>query len=117
MKFDIFLTCIAIAAGFLLAYLIFLIGDGLTGSVLTFAIAGGICSASSLVGMLALKFDDSRVKANFRVLCALFLVVFLILSVIFAVFDWNAKVYLVISGIILLIYFLSVYKMNQVELM
>lgn len=114
MKPNIFLALIAVIASVLLSFLIFKISEGCQYQWL-YCIGSGIIFMLNLIPLIGIKLSNTRVNVNFRTLSTLFFVINLVLQVIFAVCEVKDWVYIIISGLVLIIYITVIYKMAHLN--
>lgn len=114
MKPNVFLIFIAVAASVLLSYLVFKISEGSQLQWL-YCIGSGITFIINLIPLIGIKLTNSRVNVNFRTLSTLFFVVNLVIQIIFAVCEVRDWIYIIISGLILIIYITVFYNMTRLN--
>ena len=67
-------------------------------------IASGVCFAATLVPVIGLQYESGRLGVNIRVFSSIFFVIFVISHFCFAGFGVVMPSYLIVNGILLLIY-------------
>lgn len=76
-------------------------------------ICSAIWSAVTLFGALGISYKESRLSANVKVLSYVFFVVLLVANIIIAVSRAGNPTYVIVLGILLLIYVLIAYAINK----
>ena len=114
MKANIFLVIISIALATLIGYLAFNIADGKEHSDVC-GLGSTICFVATLIPMIGLHYDSGRLGVNIRVCSALFFVMFLISHFCFATFGINIPYYIIINGIVLIVYLAIFYKIQGIK--
>lgn len=79
-------------------------GNAGEGNELLMSIFGGLAIYSSLVGICGFRFERDENTLNLRVISFLYLVVSIGVNVVFSLVDVSDPVYIITSGILLLIY-------------
>lgn len=103
MKGNIFLTVTAILISVLAGYGFFAANSGEPYTLLL-SVGSGLCLAISLVGTFGVKIEEKSANINFKVVSAIFFVLFLITNLIFGFVGVKIAPYIIINGILLLIY-------------
>ena len=78
-------------------------------------IGSGVCFAVTLIPTMGLQYESVRLGANIRVLSVLFFIVFAISHFCFAGFGVKMPYYIIVNGIMLMIYLAIFYKMQSVK--
>ena len=108
MKVKVVPTIIALGISALLAYALYNICHT-EGKEMLLAIGGGLCLFLPLVTCLGVRFELSRTSANVAVVGAVFFVLMLVSNVIFAYSHFETHAYVIVNGIILLLFLLIAY--------
>lgn len=108
MKGNIFLIIIAILVSALGGYG-FYAANSAEIFVLLLSIGSALCFAITLIGLLGIKTEAKSGGTNIKVLSAIFFVLFLISNLIFSFTAIKIAPYIIINGILLLIYLVCVY--------
>lgn len=108
MKGNFFLIIIAVLISALGGYGFFA-ANSAEQYVLLLSIGSGICFAVTLIGLLGIKTEAKSGGANIKALSAIFVVLFLISNLIFSFIAIKVAPYIIINGILLLIYAICVY--------
>lgn len=114
MKVNIFLTLISIALAALVGYLAFNIAEGKENDTVC-GIGSTVCFVSTLIPVMGLQYESGRLGVNIRVLSVLFFVGFLISHFCFAGFGVKMPYYIIINGILLIIYLAIFYKIQGIK--
>lgn len=114
MKTNIFLTVLSIMIAALVGYLAFNIANGDENGAIC-GICSGICFAATLIPLMGLQYETGRLGVNIRVLSLVFFVIFLISHFCFAALGVKMPYYIILNGIILIIYLFIFYKMQGVK--
>lgn len=116
MKINVFLSIISLFVATLIAYLAFDLAKGNPNDVLC-GILSGVCFLVTLLPVMGIKVEDLRLQINIRLLAVLFFVVFLISHFCFAVCGVKMPLYVVVNGLILLVFIAIFYKMQSIKKM
>jgi hypothetical protein len=114
MKINVFLTIISLLLTSLLGYLIFNIAEGDENAVLG-GIVSGICFAVTIIPIIGLQYESSRLGVNIRLLSGLFFIVFFICHYCYAAWGINTPHYIIVNGFILIINLSILYKMMNIK--
>ena len=115
MKINVFLGITALVISALLGYLIGVLAVNPQYSML-YGVLSGVIFACTLVPMTALKHPDSRIGTNIRVMSTLFLVIFFIFNICCACFDFSLPIFIIVNGILLMVFLGGIYKLSKVVL-
>ena len=108
MKFNVFLSVIAVLIAGLIGYGFYAANSG-EGFVWLITFGSGICMALSLIGILTVSTKGRAGGINIKALSSIFFVVFLISNLVFTFTTIKLAPYIIINGILLLIYAVSTY--------
>ena len=114
MKVDAFLTVISVLLALLLAYWTFNIAQGQENATVC-GVCSVVCFMGTLVPLLAIKHESGRISTNIRVLSLVFFLLFVISHFCFAGFGVKMPYYIIVNGIILMIYLAIFYKMQSIN--
>ncbi len=114
MKINFFLTFISIALTGIWGYWIYEIAKGQENDLIC-GICSSICLLTTIIPAMGLKYDSGRIGANIRVLSFLFLIIFLISHFCFAIWGVIMPTYLIINGILLILYLAVFYKIANIK--
>lgn len=114
MKANIFLTIISIMLAALVGYLAFIVANGDDNDVIC-GIGSCICFAASLIPTMGLQYESGRLGVNIRVFSSVFFILFVISHFCFAGFGVKMPYYIIVNGIMLIIYLAILYKMQGVK--
>lgn len=115
MKSNVFPALIAIMLAALLGLLAATLCRS-TDNALAIGVTTGLSLAITLVPCMALKHENSRVQVNIRVLCTAFTFVFLIVAGIMCFITvQNIVPYLIIVGIIALIFLSILHTLTKIK--
>ena len=114
MKIYGFMAFLAVLTGALLAYLLYYIALPDKNAVTCGAVSW-VCLSATLGAAIAIHVESSRLSINMRVLSTTFFVVFLILEAAFALFDVKMPYYIIINGILFILFLGIYYKMSQIK--
>ena len=78
-------------------------------------IGSGICFAATLIPTMGIQYESGRLGTNIRVFSALFFILFAISHFCFAGFGVKMSYYIIVNGIMLMIYLAIFYKMQSVK--
>lgn len=114
MKFNIVLSSVAVALSCFAGYLAFSIAEGKSGDAVC-GIASTVCFVATTVPLIGVQYEMVRTGVNVKVLSFLFLVVFLVSHFAFAAICIKMPYYVIVNGILLLVYAALIYKMQQIK--
>lgn len=114
MKINIFLSLISFALSALLSYWAFDVASEDANAVIC-GIGSLLCFCATLIPSIGMSYKTSRLGPNIRIISALFFVVFLISQFCFAGFGIKMPHYVIVNGIILIMYLAIFYKMQGVK--
>ena len=114
MKVNIFLTLISIILATLVGYLAYNVVSGGENDMVC-GIGSGICFAVTLIPTMGIQYKSARLGVNIRVFSVLFFIVFAISHFCFAGFGVKMPYYIIVNGIMLMIYLAIFYKMQCVK--
>ena len=77
-------------------------------------IGSTICFATTLIPLMGLKYTITKLGISIRVLSLLFFLAMLVSNFCFAGFGVNLPYYIIVNGILLLIFLAIVYKMQGI---
>jgi hypothetical protein len=103
MKANVFLIIVSLLISALCGYGFYAANSSETFCLLL-AFGSGICLGITLIGTLGIKVESRTGNVNFRVVSAIFFVLFLISNLIFSFAGVKVAPYIVINGILFLIY-------------
>lgn len=114
MKVKVVPTIIALGISTLLAYALYNICHT-EGKELLLAIGGGLCLFLTLATCLGVRFEQSRTSANVAVVGAVFFVLMLISNALFAYLQFETHTYVIVNGILLLLFLLIAYLIAKAK--
>lgn len=113
MKLNIVPSIIALAISALIAYGLYSWCRNADMQILL-SIFGGVSMLLTFGSMLAISFEDSRITVNFRVLSGVFALLIVLSNAIFCcVSSFSTPLYVIINGMLMLIWFLSAYGVTR----
>lgn len=114
MKIKVIPTIIAAAICALIVYGLF----GLSkthGQELLFAIGGFVCLFPTLGTCLGVRFERERTSANIAVIGGVFFVIQLVCFLVFTFVSFSTPTFVVVNGIILLLFLLVAYSVAKAK--
>ena len=114
MKVKVVPTIIALGISALLAYALYTICHT-EGNELLLSICGGLCLMLPLVTCLGVRFEPSRTSANVAVIGAVFFILLLVSNAIFAYSHFETHSYVIVNGILLLLFLLITYYVAKAK--
>lgn len=114
IKFNPILTIISLAFAALIAYLAYNTAEGKDNDTLC-GIASGVCFIATLLPVVGLQYESGRLGTNIRIVSVLFFIIFLISHFCFAGFGITMPSYVIVNGLILLIFVAIFYKMSNIK--
>jgi hypothetical protein len=113
MKINFVQTIIAIAVSLLIAYGLYSFHDSENKILLS---AGSfVFIATTLVMSIGASFELQRTTTNIRVVSGIFFVIALISNMIFTFVNFSVPSYVIINGILILVFILNVYLIKQAK--
>ncbi len=103
-KIDITNTAIAFGLSLLIAYGFYSIES--SSHRLLISAGEFVFSACALVLLLAVDFDLPRTKVNVKILSLIFFILSFLISVLFSIMNFSTTVYVVLNGIVCLLFVL-----------
>jgi uncharacterized membrane protein YgaE (UPF0421/DUF939 family) len=113
MKINLIQSIIAVALGALIAYGLFSFHKGENKQLL--AIGSFIFLAITLLFATGAQFESARTTTNIRALSGLFFTIALISNSIFTFIDFIVPLYVVINGLLLLVFISILYAINSAK--
>ena len=114
MKANLFLTSNSVMLAALLGYLAFNVANGEDNDVIC-GIGSCICFAVTLIPTMGLQYESGKLSVNIRVFSSIFFVLFVISHFCYAGFGVKMPYYIIVNGIMLMIYLAFFYKMLGVK--
>ena len=114
MKANAFLTLISILLAGLLGYWVYSVSEGKEQDIFC-GICSTICFLFTAIPIVGLKYESGRMGVNVRILSGLFFVAFLISHFCFAYFGVKMPLYVIVNGILLVIFFALLYKLSEMR--
>ncbi len=113
MKINFVKTIIALAVSALIAYGLYSIHDSEYNLLLS--IGSFIFLSMTLVSQVGIDYGLPRTSLNIRVVAGIFFVIALISNIVFSLISFTSSSYIIINGILLLIFLLIVYSIRQAK--
>lgn len=113
MKINIVQTIIALAVSFLIAYGFHSFHD--SENKILISAGSFIFLATALVMTIGASFDLPRTTSNIRVVSGIFFAIALISNLIFKFINFSVPSYIIINGVLLLIFILITYSINKTK--
>ena len=110
MKIKGFPLIIAIAISALMVY-----GFYAASNNIVYCVGGLVCSLVTLISAMGISFDNNGNNTNFKILAYIFFVVLIVFGIIAAVFKMSNPSYIIVSGILLLIFVGIEYSIAKAE--
>ena len=114
MRANIFLSIISLILAGLIGYWVFSNAKGQEQDTLC-GICSTVCFLATLIPALGLQYDSVRIGTNIRVLSGLFFISFLISHFCFANYGIKMPLYVILNGILLVIYLRVFYKISSAQ--
>lgn len=113
MKINFVQTIIAIALSFLISYGLY----SFHGSENKILLSAGsfIFLATTLIMTIGISFELPRTTTNIRVVSGVFFTIALISNLIFSFINFSVPSYIIINGILLLVFIVISYSINQAK--
>lgn len=114
MKLNIILTIIAALVVGLLAYWVHtVIQASEAADIITYG--SGVCFLVTLLPIVGVEYESARLGINIRIVSILFFVAFLVSQFSFANFVTDIPLYIIVNGLLLVIFLLVLYKMQSIK--
>ena len=113
MKINFVQTIIAIAVSLLIAYGLYSFHD--SENKLLLSAGSFVFLATALVMTIGASFELPRTTTNIRVVSGIFFVISLIINLIFTFINFSVPSYVIINGILLLVFILIAYSINKAK--
>ena len=115
MKVNIVLLIIAVGIATLLGFLVYTFCPS-TDNACAIGVTSALSFAVTLVPILGLKHESSRMQVNIKVMSTMALIVFLIIAAVMCFISVEKlNVYYIIVGILVLIYLGALYSMSRIN--
>ena len=111
MKTNVFLTLISILLAGLIGFWVFSVAEGKEQNVLC-GICSTICFLATIIPIMGLRYNSARIGTHIRVLSGLFFIAFLISHFSFAYHGIKMPLYVILNGILLVIFLFLLYTFN-----
>jgi hypothetical protein len=111
MKFNVVKTVVAVAMSALIAYAYFAFSPWGNGALVS--IGSFIENTIILITALGITIEGARTMANLKIVGWLFFLVSLVTNGIFAAINFGQPAYIIINGLILLIFVLVAYSIGK----
>lgn len=113
MKFNFIQTFIAIVISLLISYGLYSFNDGENKLLLTLGSFAFL--AITLISIIGVDYKYSRRTTNIRVVSIIFFVIALISNLIFSFLNFNVPSYIIINGVLFMLFILILYSINKVK--
>jgi hypothetical protein len=113
MKINIVQTIIAIAVSLLIAYGLYSFHD--SENKILLSTGSFVFLATALVMTIGTSFELPRTTTNVRVVSGIFFVIALISNLVFTFLNFSVPSYIIINGILLLLFILITYSINKAK--
>ena len=113
MKLNFVQTIIAIAVSLLIAYGLYSLHD--SENKLLLSLGSFIFLATTLATTIGINFEQSRTTTNIRVVSGIFFTIAFVSNLIFSISKFKPPSYVIINGILLLIFVLIAYSINKAQ--
>lgn len=114
MKVNVVMSAIGAALALLLGYLCFCVADGKENAILC-AIGSVVCFIATLVPAFGFKFESGRMGVNVKIVSLLYFGAFFVSNLIFGFAGVNPPPYIIVNGLLLLLYLATFYKMQGIK--
>lgn len=113
MKINFVQTIIAIAVSLLIAYGLYSFHD--SENKILLSVGSFVFLATALVMTIGASFELPRTTTNIRVVSGIFSAIALISNLIFTFINFSVPSYVIINGILLLVFILIAYSINKAK--
>lgn len=115
MKANFFLIILSIALAMLLGYLAFNIAEGKEYDIVC-GVISSISFIATLLPIMGIDFDNKRISINIKLLSCIFFVFSIIINFCFAFFKLIMPYYIIVNGIILIVFLYVFHKTLNTKL-
>lgn len=113
MKINFVQTIIAIAVSLLVAYGLYSFHDSENRILLS--VGSFVFLVTALIMTIGTSFELPRTTTNIRVVSGIFFAIAMISNLIFTFINFSVPSYIIINGILLLVFILIVYSINKAK--
>jgi hypothetical protein len=113
MKINFVQTIIAIAVSLLIAYGLYSFHD--SENIILLSAGSFVFLVTTLIFTIGTSFEQSRTTTNIRAVSGIFFAIALISNLIFTFTNFSVPSYIIINGILLLVFILIVYSINKAK--
>lgn len=114
MKLNIILTVIAaLVVGLLVYWIHTIIQASDVVDIMTYG--SGVCFLVTLLPVIGIQYESARLGINIRIVSTIFFVAFLVSQFSFANFASDIPLYIIVNGLLLIIFLLVLYKMQSIK--
>ena len=113
MKLNFAQTIIAIAISLLIAYGLYSFHN--SENKLLLSLGSFVFLATTLIMAIGVNFEESRTTTNIRVISGIFFAIAFISNLIFSFLRFSTPSYIIINGVLLLIFVLITYSVNKAK--
>ena len=114
-KFKLVPTILAVGISALAAYGYYSCCEG-GESGIAIAIGGFLMLFASLFGLMGFSYDKAKHQSLIRVVSSIFMLVALISNILFCTIGFSMPAYIIVNGILTLIYILTVYQLDKTSI-
>jgi hypothetical protein len=113
MKINFVQTIVAIAVSLLIAYGLYSFHE--SENKILLSVGSFVFIAAALVMNIGVSFELPRTTTNIRTVSGIFVAIALISNLIFAFINFSVPIYVIINGILLLVFILIAYSINNAK--
>ncbi len=114
MKPNYFLCMMALLLSFFIAYFVYNIASGEPNDIIC-GVVSLVCFTATLIPTVGFKYNSRRLGVNLRVLSSIVFIVMLVINVIYASTRIVVPNYMIINGVILILYIISLYRLSKIK--
>lgn len=113
-RVNLFLTILAILLSLLLGYWTYYVAKECDYDIECLIIST-LCYMATLIPTMGFQYGSTRLGVNIRILCVVLFVLFLAINFSYAIAGISMPSYIIVNGVVLIIYLAVFYKMQNIK--
>lgn len=114
VRANLFMSSLAILLSIILGYSTYCVAKGDENDIVCLFVST-ICLLATLIPIMGFQYSSTRLGVNIRILCIIFFILFMAINFAFAGLGISMPAYVIINGILLVIYLAILYKINSIN--